>query len=237
MGMRSDVAAMGDGDLDGCGQFFNRHLGLVWRGAWGEHSAGRNHLNHFGARRKLITHHGPDGVDSGCLAADEPSMTARHADRDASRKNARSGSDAGRNRLFQGKDRMVAKAHVSHGRKPGLKRATRQFGRFQQRQGRRIALHGGDDIRFRSQTQMHVAIDKSRQDRESAAVDPARASRDTNVLIWTNGCNAALLDDERSSLKASAEAIENASLTNGDRHGVSVIGIVTMMPPMMSLSL
>ena len=69
-------------------------------------------------------------------------------------------------------------------------------------------------------------------------VNPAwRALGEPNIPFGPDGLDAGALDEEGASLNPVTEAVQNADVTDGDGHGASLIGMVTMTPPMMSLSL
>lgn len=82
-----------------------------------------------------------------------------------------------------------------------------------------------------------MAIDEAWKDRQATAVDALCTSGQTDRLIRSDGDNAITLDHDGASLNLAALAVEDAGLADGDGHGASLIGMVTMTPPMMSLSL
>jgi hypothetical protein len=82
-----------------------------------------------------------------------------------------------------------------------------------------------------------VAIDQAGKDGQAAAVDSLRALGEPNVLFRPDGLDAGALDEEGTSFDPVTEAVQNADVADGDGHGASLIGMVTMTPPMMSLSL
>jgi hypothetical protein len=132
---------------------------------------------------------------------------------------------------------MVPESHIPDGGEPGVESAARQLGGFEQGEGRRFSLHRSHDIRFRSQTKVDMAIDQAGKDGQAAAVDSLRALGESNVLFRPDGLDAGALDEEGTSLNPVTEAVQNADVADGDGHGASLIGMVTMTPPMMSLSL
>ncbi|SLM43389.1 hypothetical protein NSND_60822 [Nitrospira sp. ND1] len=237
VGMGGHMSPVGDGHFDGSGQFCHGHLRVVRRGAGGEHAAGGNDFDDFGAGIELIQDGCADGLDSVGFAADEARMSAGHADRETGGKNTWPRRQSGLDGLFQGEHRMVPESHIPDSGEPGVESAARQLGGFEQGDGRRFSLHRSHDIRLRSQTKVNVAIDQAGKDGQAAAVDSLRALGEPNIPFGPDGLDAGALDEEGASLNPVTEAVQNADLTDGDGHGASLIGMVTMTPPMMSLSL
>ena len=87
VGVGGHMSPVGDGHFDGSGQFCHGHLRVVRRGAGGEHAAGGNDFDDFGAGIELIQDGCADGLDSVGFAADEARMSAGHADRETGGKN------------------------------------------------------------------------------------------------------------------------------------------------------
>ena len=131
---------------------------------------------------------------------------------------------------------MVAKPHISDCRKPGLEGAACRLSRFQQGEGGGISLYRRHHIRFRPQTQMNVTIDQAGKDRQSSSIDPLGSFGRPDVPVRTDRHDACTFDHKSASLKAMTQTIQNSHLPKRDGHGVLLIGMVTMMPPMMSLS-
>ncbi|ULA66142.1 MAG: hypothetical protein LZF62_50127 [Nitrospira sp.] len=132
---------------------------------------------------------------------------------------------------------MVAEAHIPDSGKTGLHGASCQFGGFQQRHGRGLPLHGCDHIGFSAQAEVDMAIDEAGEEGQAPAVDASGASRQTYRVVWSDGHNAIPFNHDGASLNFPALAVEDANLADRDSHGASLIGMVTMTPPMMSLSL
>ena len=132
---------------------------------------------------------------------------------------------------------MVAEADIPDRGKSGLDGATCQLGGLQQRHRRRLLLDGRHHVGFRAQAKVDMAIDETGKDGHAPAVNALRASRQTDRLVGPDGDNAFSLDDEGSAFNFSALTVEDANLADGNGHDASLIGMVTMTPPMMSLSL
>jgi hypothetical protein len=132
---------------------------------------------------------------------------------------------------------MIAEANIPHGGKAGAQSSTCEFGSLQQRDRRRLLFHGCDHIGFSAQTEVDMTIDETGEDRQATAVDALRAFGETDCLVGPDGRNAITVNYESAALQLVAPAVENADMANGNRHGASLIGMVTMTPPMMSLSL
>ena len=132
---------------------------------------------------------------------------------------------------------MVAEADIPHGGEAGLHGAPRQFRGLQQRDSRGFLLDGRNDIGFCTQAKVDMAIDETRKNRQATAVDALCPSRQTYGLIRSGSHNAIAFNHDRAALNLAALAVQDTNLSDGDGHGASLMGMVTMTPPMMSLSL
>ena len=98
-------------------------------------------------------------------------------------------------------------------------------------------IEDSDDIGFCTQAKVDMAIDETRKNRQATAVDALCTSRQTYSLIRSGGHNAIAFNHDRAALNLAALAVQDTNLSDGDGHGASLMGMVTMTPPMMSLSL
>ena len=77
----------------------------------------------------------------------------------------------------------------------------------------------------------------STPDRIQKAIETARALGDTDGALGSGRQDAGIVDHEGALFKPPAEAVEDSDVPDCRNHGASLIGMVTMTPPMMSFSL
>ena len=84
---------------------------------------------------------------------------------------------------------------------------------------------------------MDMTVDQTGKDRQASSIDSLSALGNANVLFQPYVQDAGAFKEEGAPLNPEAQAVQNADLADGNGHGASLMGMVTMTPPMMSLSL
>jgi hypothetical protein len=133
---------------------------------------------------------------------------------------------------------MVSTAHVSNGCESGFDCPAGSQRRLEQVHLRRFRRHGGDDIRFCAQAEVHVTIDEPRHHGQPASVELARPARHAYVASLSGGRNTVVLNEQRPLRSMTAKPIDDSDIGDGEDHGhYSLTGMVMMMPPITSFSL